>query len=51
MKKWLKGKISEGYTVVDVGLDPGFKTSTGNMSKSKGEYYKMETRVVFGTKR
>jgi RHS repeat-associated protein len=50
-EKWLKEKIAEGYTVVDVGLDPTYKTSTGNISKSKGKHYRMETSVVFGTKR
>jgi hypothetical protein len=45
-EKWLKEKIAEG-----LGLDPTYKTSTGNMSKSKGDYYRMETSVVFGTKR
>ena len=50
-KKWIEGKIAEGYTVIDIGLDPTRKTKTGNMSKAKGPYYKIETEVAFGTKR
>lgn len=49
-RKWIEEKIAEGYTVVDVGLDPRYKTSTGNMSLSKGAYYGVETEVAFGTR-
>lgn len=49
-KKWIEEKIAEGYTVVDVGLDPRYKTLTGNMSLSKGVYYGVETEVAFGTR-
>ncbi len=49
-RKWIEEKIADGYTVVDVGLDPRYKTSTGNMSLSKGAYYGVETEVAFGTR-
>ena len=47
-RKWIEGKIAEGYSVVDIGLDPAF-ASQGKMAK--GPYYRMETEVAFGTKR
>ena len=49
-KKWLEGKISEGYTVIDVGLDPKYVKMGGKGSKTKGIFYSMETKVAFGKK-
>ncbi|SUB88431.1 Cell wall-associated polypeptide CWBP200 [Porphyromonas macacae] len=49
-KKWLTEKISEGYTVIDVGLDPKYVKLGGKGSKTKGKFYSMETKVAFGKK-
>ncbi len=46
-QKWLNKKLTEGYTVIDIGLDPKW-VSRG--SKAKGPFYRMETQTVFGVK-
>jgi hypothetical protein len=42
---WIKTKLSEGYSVIDIGLDPNF-VIRGDMST--GLYYSMELFEVFG---
>jgi len=42
---WAEKLVSEGYTVYDTGLDPDY-TAKGDFSK--GPYYGMETKVIFG---
>lgn len=49
-KKWLDKKIADGYTVIDIGLDPKYVKMGGIGSKTKGPFYSMETQVAFGTK-
>jgi len=49
-KKWLDDKISAGYEVIDVGLDPKYVNKGGKGSKTKGLFYSMETQVTFGKK-
>jgi hypothetical protein len=44
-KKWIQGLKDEGYTIYDIGLDPKY-TAKGDYSK--GDYYDMETKEVFG---
>ena len=44
---WIKSKLSEGYNVIDVGLDPEFVLK-GDLST--GSYYGMELLEVFGIK-
>jgi len=50
-KLWIQQKVAEGYTVIDIGLDPAIILDSGNMSKAKGPYYKVETEIAFGTKK
>jgi uncharacterized protein RhaS with RHS repeats len=50
-RKWIEGKIAEGYSVVDIELDPEYVNKGGKGSKTKEDYYKMETEVAFGTKK
>ena len=42
---WLKSKLMEGHTAIDIGLDPKF-VNTGNLDP--GPYYSMELFEVFG---
>jgi len=42
---WANKLVDEGYSVIDVGLDPKY-TNQGNLDK--GSYYQMETEVIFG---
>ena len=42
---WIRTKLSEGYTVIDIGLDPKF-VNVGNLDP--GVYYAMELFEVFG---
>jgi len=44
-KKWIKRIKRKGYTVYDVGLDPKF---TAKSDFSKGDFYEMETKELFG---
>jgi hypothetical protein len=46
-KAWINSKISEGYTVIDIGLDP-YYVSIGDLSP--GQFYEMELFEVFGIK-
>ncbi len=46
-KKWIQGLKDQGYTIYDIGLDPNY-TSKGDFSK--GDYYGMETKEIFGDK-
>jgi hypothetical protein len=44
---WIQTKLADGYTVIDIGLDPSY-VMQGNMSP--GSYYAMELFEVFGIK-
>ncbi|MDR3287388.1 MAG: hypothetical protein LBT27_08090 [Prevotellaceae bacterium] len=46
-RTWIKTKLSEGHTVIDIGLDPKYVT-IGNLDP--GPYYSMELFEVFGIK-
>ncbi len=46
-RAWLKSKLSDGYNVIDIGLDP-YYTSLGDFNR--GAYYSMELFEVFGIK-
>ena len=45
--KWLHGRLNEGYSVIDIGLDPGYTTgrltATGIPDFTYGPYYDFET--------
>lgn len=47
-KEWINRIKDEGYTVFDIGLDPKW-VEKGSLIK--GDYYKMETMKLFGTKK
>jgi len=46
--KWIQGLKDDGYTIYDIGLDPKY-TAKGDFTK--GEFYEMETKEVFGDKK
>ncbi|MDR2410535.1 MAG: hypothetical protein LBE13_20830 [Bacteroidales bacterium] len=46
-RTWIRAKLSEGYTVIDIGLDPKY-VEIGNLST--GPHYAMELLEVFGIK-
>jgi hypothetical protein len=48
--RWLDQKIAEGYTVVDIGLDPKYVQKGGAGSKTQGPYYRKKTQVAFEKK-
>jgi RHS repeat-associated protein len=45
--KWIQGLKEQGYSIYDIGLDPKY-TAKGDFTK--GDYYDMETKEVFGDK-
>ena len=45
--EWANKIKQEGYTIYDVGLDPNWVKQG---SFEKGDYYEMETKVIFGDK-